>query len=97
MSTLITVTVQKHREIGILKSLGATPMDILQVFLAQGMAVGVIGTGLGLSITKALINRYGGEISVESELGKGTTFTVRLDFEPGAQMQPPSQRSLKEV
>jgi signal transduction histidine kinase len=41
-----------------------------------------IGTGLGLSITKALINRYGGEIKVESETGKGTTFTVIFDLEP---------------
>ena len=56
MSTLITVTVQKHREIGILKSLGATPMDILQIFLAQGMAVGVIGTGLGLGLGLALLH-----------------------------------------
>jgi signal transduction histidine kinase/DNA-binding response OmpR family regulator len=36
------------------------------------------GTGLGLSITKAFTDMIGGEISVESELGKGTTFTVRL-------------------
>jgi len=41
-----------------------------------------IGTGLGLSITKTLINRYGGEIKIESETGKGTTFTAYFDFEP---------------
>jgi signal transduction histidine kinase len=34
------------------------------------------GTGLGLAITKALIELYGGSIFVESEEGKGTTFTV---------------------
>lgn len=48
MSTLITVTVQKTREIGILKSLGATPGGILLLFLAQGLIVGLIGTLLGL-------------------------------------------------
>ena len=35
-----------------------------------------VGTGLGLSITKALVERYGGNLFVESEEGKGTTFKV---------------------
>ncbi len=36
------------------------------------------GTGLGLSISYGIIKRHGGEIEVQSEIGKGTTFTVRL-------------------
>lgn len=36
------------------------------------------GTGLGLSSAKEMIEAYGGEISVESQLGRGSTFTVIL-------------------
>jgi len=36
------------------------------------------GTGLGLSISYTLVARYGGTITVASEPGKGTEFTVRL-------------------
>jgi light-regulated signal transduction histidine kinase (bacteriophytochrome) len=36
------------------------------------------GTGMGLSICERIVQRNGGEITVESEIGKGTTFKVRL-------------------
>jgi two-component system, OmpR family, phosphate regulon sensor histidine kinase PhoR len=39
------------------------------------------GTGLGLAITREIIQRHGGDLSVESELGLGSTFTVTIPTE----------------
>lgn len=41
------------------------------------------GSGLGLTITKELIEKMDGEIKVSSQLGLGTSFTVKLRFEKG--------------
>ena len=42
---------------------------------------GIAGTGLGMAITKQLIELMNGEINIESEPGKGTTFTIKLEQE----------------
>ena len=48
-NTLITVIVQKKREIGILKALGASRWAIIGVFLGQGAIVGVLGNIIGVA------------------------------------------------
>jgi hypothetical protein len=40
------------------------------------------GTGLGLSTVASLVERYGGELALDSEVGVGTTVTVRLPVAP---------------
>ncbi len=40
------------------------------------------GAGLGLSIVKSYVEAHGGEVAVQSELGKGSTFTLVLPIEP---------------
>jgi lipoprotein-releasing system permease protein len=56
MSTLITVTVQKTREIGVLKALGARPAQIVFVFLIQGIIIGTVGIALGLGLGLLTVN-----------------------------------------
>lgn len=47
------------------------------------------GTGLGLAIALTIIKAHGGSIDLESELNKGSTFTVRL---PIAEKNPPQRK-----
>jgi lipoprotein-releasing system permease protein len=62
MNTLITVTVQKTRDIGVMKAIGANISQIIWVFLGQGMVVGLFGTLTGLGLGMTLI-RYRNEFN----------------------------------
>lgn len=59
--------------------------QIFEPFTRSSNAIHVEGTGLGLSITKGLVDLMGGEIYVESKLGKGSTFRIELEFEEAAE------------
>ena len=50
ISTLILVVLEKKKEIGILKAMGATSSSVQRVFVSQGIVVGVVGTMIGLVI-----------------------------------------------
>lgn len=54
-SVLVVSVVQKRREIGILRAMGATQGQILRVFLLQGALVGAAGSALGVLLAVALI------------------------------------------
>jgi len=57
---------------------GIPPEDVRHIFEPFFSTKGEFGTGLGLSITRDIIEKLGGNIEVESEVGKGTRFTITL-------------------
>jgi signal transduction histidine kinase/DNA-binding response OmpR family regulator len=88
----ITLRISEMKEVGEYSNLhfeiqdtgiGITPESIDKIFSAFEQADGSIsrrfgGTGLGMSITKKIVELMGGDISVKSEYGRGTTFYVDL-------------------
>jgi len=59
MAVMFTVTIQKRREIGVMKALGAAPGQIVRVFLYQGMVLGVLGAVLGVVCGRLVIHYRG--------------------------------------
>lgn len=59
MAVMFTVTIQKRREIGVMKALGAAPGQIVRVFLYQGMILGLLGAVLGVGLGRVVIHFRG--------------------------------------
>ncbi len=57
---------------------GMTDETLKQIFEPFFTTKKQYGTGLGLSITYGIVKKLGGDIKVQSELGKGSTFTIYL-------------------
>jgi len=57
---------------------GVAPDERPHLFEPFFTTKGTRGTGLGLSITWGIVQAHGGSVEVESQMGSGSTFTVRL-------------------
>lgn len=69
------------------QGLGIAPEEVEQVFsrfFRGGEAIDkhIPGTGLGLNIVSSIVAAHGGEVSLDSELGRGSTFRVTLPYAP---------------
>ncbi|MCE9626961.1 MAG: FtsX-like permease family protein [Candidatus Eisenbacteria bacterium] len=58
-STLFMVVLEKRRDIGVLRTLGASPGQVMAVFLGEGMLIGFLGTLLGTVLGAGLIALIG--------------------------------------
>lgn len=77
------------------EGMGVAPDELERLFERLYRARGAVdkqiqGTGLGLTIVKSVIEAHGGRVSVRSEVGEGTTFTMELPVE----RQPEAEVSL---
>jgi lipoprotein-releasing system permease protein len=50
VSTLVMVVTDKHPDIAILRTLGASPASVMKIFMVQGSLIGVVGTALGVAL-----------------------------------------------
>ena len=76
-SVLVVSVVQKQKEIGILRAMGATPRRVMSVFLLQGGFYGLLGSALGSALSLALLNFF----SSFSRNADGTLL-ISPDIEP---------------
>ena len=83
------VTLSAHRTDGGVRlavadtGAGIAPEDLARIFDSywKTQAGNPTGVGLGLNIAKGIVEMHGGSISVESELGRGTVFSIALPIE----------------
>lgn len=61
VASLILLVMEKHRDIAILKTMGASGRSIMLVFMLQGLIIGFIGTGIGATagwVVSSVLDRY---------------------------------------
>jgi two-component system, OmpR family, sensor kinase len=91
----LVVAVEDH-------GIGIPPADVGRLFerYFRGSNVsGIVGTGVGLNLVKMVVDLHGGDITVESQEGQGSRFTVRLPIKPPPQADrpPPSIEMIAEL
>lgn len=79
--------------------IGIPKDDLKKIFdrfhrVSTGLVHDVKGSGLGLSLVKHIVDAHGGTVTVASEIGKGSTFTMRLPaLDPSDETQPETKES----
>ena len=66
---------------------------VFEAYTRERTVSNIQGTGLGMAITKSIVDLMGGNISVKTELGKGTEFIVNIDL-PILDEEPPEEKNI---
>ena len=82
VSTLIMIVIEKRKEIGILKSMGATSASIMRIFMLEGLVSGIVGTILGsiLGFILCWIQKTFKPISLPPEIYFISTLPIDMRF-----------------
>lgn len=100
----IDISVQSNTEFVLIKvkdsGIGISEDDLPYIFDEFRQADGTSarqyeGTGLGLAIARKLMNILGGDIEIESELGKGTTFSIRIPIKWQGEIREINKATIK--
>lgn len=80
ITTLTMMVIEKRRDIAILRAQGAIPSSIRQIFLLQGLIIGIVGAGLGLLLgvmASSLVNHYR-LVSIPAEIYSISHITLQI-------------------
>lgn len=76
------------------EGIGMTPEQATHAFSPFYTTKGDDGTGLGLAVVYGIVKRHGGEVTVESTLGRGSRFTMLIPFAPLVAAPPSSEEDV---
>lgn len=76
MNTMFTSVLERTREVGIMKALGATDRSILALFLGEAGLLGAIGGGLGIAVSYAFAK------TIEFAAASRDLSILQIDFDP---------------
>jgi lipoprotein-releasing system permease protein len=61
VASLVLLVMEKHRDIGILKTMGASAKSVMTIFMMQGLIIGLVGTAVGATagyVASYVLDRY---------------------------------------
>lgn len=80
VSTLVMAVTEKRRDIAVLRTMGATPMEISRIFLVQGLSVALLGVALGTVLGVVLALHIADVVDILERLAGARIFDPQVYF-----------------